>query len=76
MDDRDGVAAARSQGFAVTATLGILDLAARRDLIRLDEALERLKATSFRCGPGIVDALLARMIDKGTKCVTSGANLT
>jgi predicted nucleic acid-binding protein len=47
MDDRDGVAAARSKGFAVTGTLGILDLAARCDLIRLDEALERLKATSF-----------------------------
>jgi len=59
MDDRDGVAAARSKGFAVTGTLGILDLAARRDLIRLDEALERLKATSFRCHPEIMDALLA-----------------
>jgi len=59
MDDRDGVAAARSKGFAVTGTLGILDLAAWRDLIRLDEALERLKATSFRCHPEIMDALLA-----------------
>jgi predicted nucleic acid-binding protein len=38
MDDRDGVTAARSKGFAVTGTLGVLDLAARRDLIALDEA--------------------------------------
>src|SRR5437588_7560853 len=60
MDDRDGVTVARSKGFAVTGTLGILDLAARRDLIRLDEALERLKATSFRCRPEIMDALLAK----------------
>jgi predicted nucleic acid-binding protein len=60
MDDRDGVSVARSKGFAVTGTLGILDLAARRDLIRLDEALERLKATSFRCRPEIMDALLAK----------------
>jgi predicted nucleic acid-binding protein len=60
MDDRDGVTVARSKGFAVTGTLGILDLAARRDLIRLDDALERLKATSFRCRPEIMDALLAK----------------
>jgi predicted nucleic acid-binding protein len=60
MDDRDGVTVARSKGFAVTGTLGILDLAARRDLIRLDESLERLRATSFRCRPEIMDALLAK----------------
>lgn len=60
MDDRDGVAVARRKGFAVTGTLGILDLAARRDLIRLDEVLERLKATSFRYRPKIMDALLAK----------------
>ena len=33
MDDRDGVAFARAQGFAVTGTLGVLDLAAQRNLI-------------------------------------------
>jgi len=60
MDDRDGVAVARRKGFAVTGTLGILDLAASRDLVRLDQALERLKATSFRCRPEIMDALLAK----------------
>ena len=60
MDDRDGVTVARSKGFAVTGTLGIIDLAARRDLIRLDEALERLRATSFRCRPEIMDAMLAK----------------
>jgi predicted nucleic acid-binding protein len=60
MDDRDGVRVARIRGFAVTGTLGVLDLAARRDLIRLDESLERLKSTTFRCRPEIMDALLAR----------------
>ena len=47
-------------GFAVTGTLGILDLAARRGLIRLKEVVERLKATSFRCRSDVLDALLAR----------------
>jgi len=60
MDDRDGVAVARNKGLAVTGTLGILDLAARRGLIRLDHAFERLKDTNFRCHPEVMDALLAR----------------
>jgi predicted nucleic acid-binding protein len=65
MDDREGVTVARSKGFAVTGTLGILDLAARRSVIRMDEALERLKATSFRCRPEIMEALLAQHSAKG-----------
>ncbi len=60
MDDRDGVAFARSQGFAVTGTLGVLDLAARRGLIDLVEAFTRLKATSFHYRQGLLDSLLAK----------------
>ncbi|MBV8752823.1 MAG: DUF3368 domain-containing protein [Hyphomicrobiales bacterium] len=60
MDDRDGVAFARSQGFLVTGTLGVLDLAARRGLIDLAEAFTRLKATTFHYRQGLLDALLAR----------------
>jgi predicted nucleic acid-binding protein len=60
MDDRDGVIVARSKGFAVTERLGILDLGARRGLVALGEAFERLKHTSFRCRPEIMDALLAQ----------------
>lgn len=59
MDDRDGVSVARSKGFAVTGTLGILDLAARRGLIQLGDAFERLKKTNFRCRPEIMEAILA-----------------
>jgi predicted nucleic acid-binding protein len=60
MDDRAAVAAAHAQGFAVTGTLGILELAARRGLIDLGAAFTRLKATNFRCRPEIMDALLAQ----------------
>ena len=60
IDDRDGVNAARRKGFAVTGTLGILDLAANRGLIRLNDAVDRLRNTSFRCRPDVLDALLAR----------------
>ena len=65
IDDRDGVNVARSRGFAVTGTLGILDLAAARGLIRLNEAVEHLKNTSFRYPPDVLDALLARHSPKG-----------
>jgi predicted nucleic acid-binding protein len=61
MDDRDGVAlVARAAGFAVTGTLGVLDLAARRGLINLAEAFSRLKATTFHYRQGLLDALLAQ----------------
>lgn len=65
IDDRDGVVTARSMGFAVTGTLGILDLAAHRGLIRLKEAVERLKSTNFRCRPELLDDLLARHAQDG-----------
>jgi hypothetical protein len=42
MDDRAGVAVALRQGLAVTGTLGLLDLAARRRLIDLADAFTRL----------------------------------
>ncbi|MDN3622416.1 DUF3368 domain-containing protein [Methylobacterium isbiliense] len=60
MDDRAGVGAARARAFAVTGTLGILDLAARRGLIDLERAVTRLRGTSFRCRPALLDALLDR----------------
>ncbi|HTT85506.1 MAG TPA: DUF3368 domain-containing protein [Rhizomicrobium sp.] len=60
IDERDGAAFARRRGLAVTGTLGILDLAARRGLVDLAGAFERLKATSFYYRQGLLDELLAR----------------
>jgi predicted nucleic acid-binding protein len=65
MDDRDGANVARRKGFAVTGTLGVLDLAARRWMIPLADALARFKATNFHCRPEIMDALLARHSNGG-----------
>jgi predicted nucleic acid-binding protein len=48
MDDREGVIAARREGFTVTGTLGVLSLAAERHLLNLAEAFERLKRPNFR----------------------------
>lgn len=60
MDDRAGVPAARASGLSVTGTLGLLDLAARRGLVDLELALQKLRATSFRCRPALLDAVLER----------------
>ncbi len=60
MDDREGVAAAQSMGLAVTGTIGLLYLAARRGLLDLTEAFERLQRTSFRCPDRIMVELLRR----------------
>jgi len=63
MDDREGVIAARREGFAVTGTLGVLGLAAERGLIQLADAFERLKRTNFRYRQEIMDKLLKKMTD-------------
>jgi predicted nucleic acid-binding protein len=58
IDERKGAAVALRQGFETTGTLGILDLAARRGLVDIGAAIDRLKQTNFRYRQSIIDALL------------------
>jgi predicted nucleic acid-binding protein len=58
MDDRRGAAVARGKGFEVTGTLGILDLASRREMINLADALARLRVTNFRVRDELFELLL------------------
>ena len=60
MDDRDGVAAARARGFAVTGTLGLFERAARQGLIELETAFDTLRSTTFYARRDLYDGLLAR----------------
>lgn len=60
MDDREGASVARQKGFAVTGTLGILDLASNKGLLDLEDAFNRLKGTNFRYPQTVMDMLLAR----------------
>ena len=60
MDDRAGVAEARRRGSSVIGTLGVLDLAAHRGLIRLSDAFNKLRATNFRYPEDVMNALLAQ----------------
>jgi predicted nucleic acid-binding protein len=61
IDDRKGASVALNKGFAVTGTLGVLDLAARRHLINLRDALDRLKRTNFRYRQQMLDELLNQL---------------
>jgi len=60
MDDRSAVAVARQQGFTVTGTRGILDLAAARGQVDLAAVILRLKGSNFRYRPEPLDGLLER----------------
>jgi predicted nucleic acid-binding protein len=65
IDDRKGAAVAREKGFEVTGTLGILDLAARRGMVHLADAVARLRTTNFRRREALFDALLKQHMRGG-----------
>lgn len=54
LDEKKGRQVARDLGFVVTGTLGVLDLAARRGLVDLTDALKRLERTTFRTTPRLL----------------------
>ncbi|MEO1009579.1 MAG: DUF3368 domain-containing protein [Planctomycetota bacterium] len=67
MDDRDGRAAAVARGLDVTGTVGVLELAARRDMLDLAEAFVALKATDFYISPRVLELVLERFrAERGT----------
>jgi predicted nucleic acid-binding protein len=59
IDERRAAQTARSKGFRVAGTLAILGMAARRDLLNLADAVDRLKRTSFHYRQEIIDQFLA-----------------
>ena len=59
MDDCEGVLAARSKGFRVAGTLGILAMAAAHGLLNLTEAFDRIKRTNFHYQQKVMDEFLA-----------------
>ena len=49
-----------ARGFKVTSVLGLLDEAARENYINFPTAIERLRQTSFRASPSLLQSLLDR----------------
>jgi predicted nucleic acid-binding protein len=62
MDDREGARVARGKGFRIAGTLGILAMAAKRDLVDLPEAFDQIKRTNFHYQQEIMDQLIADSI--------------
>jgi len=60
LDERRGRREAAKRGLAVTGTLGVLDAAAGRGLVELPEAVARLRQTTFRVPPSLLQELLGR----------------
>lgn len=65
MDDRAAVTAARRKGLAVTGTIGILEEAAKHDLLDLADAFTRLRRTTFHCSEDLLQKVLANQRSKG-----------
>jgi predicted nucleic acid-binding protein len=65
IDDRSGAILAQRRGLTVTGTLGVLDLASRAGLIRLQDAFVRLAKTNFRYPPSLMEALLEEEKNRG-----------
>jgi Domain of unknown function (DUF3368) len=54
LDERRGRRMAKGLGLVVSGTLGVLDLAARRGLVDLEDAFSRLEQTTFRATPRLL----------------------
>jgi predicted nucleic acid-binding protein len=64
IDDREGVIVARSKGFKVAGTLGILAMAAESNLLNLAEAFDRVKQTNFHYQQELMNQFLAEQSHK------------
>jgi predicted nucleic acid-binding protein len=63
MDERAGVAAARARGLTFIGTLGVLLQAFRHGLVDLDSALAKLRSTTFRSTPELIEEVKRRAFD-------------
>jgi predicted nucleic acid-binding protein len=58
IDERAGRVAAEKCGIAAIGTLNILDSADRLGLLRLEDAVTKLRQTNFHIDSAIIDALV------------------
>jgi predicted nucleic acid-binding protein len=58
IDETKGREAARGRGILVTGTIGILEAAADRGIVQLEDEFDRLKVVGFWVSPKLLDARL------------------
>jgi predicted nucleic acid-binding protein len=61
IDDRRGRIEAIRLGLHVAGTIGILEIAARRDLLKFSDAVEKLRKTGARIGEDLIEAAWVRV---------------
>jgi len=59
--DRDGAREATRSGLKVVGTLGILEEAARRGIIDIEQEIKKLKVTNFRASDQLYQTILERV---------------
>jgi predicted nucleic acid-binding protein len=62
LDEKAARQLATDRGLRVTGLLGVLDEAATRGFVNLPSAIDRLRQTSFRASPRLLDSLLQRHV--------------
>ena len=67
LDERDGRRAARERGLQVFGTLGVLERAARLDLIDLPRSIDRLRRTNFHIREDVLLDILRRDRSRGSR---------
>ena len=60
IDEKDGRRAATARGLPVIGTIGLLEQAAQKGFVGIDNVLERLQATDFRLDQRLIDKALDR----------------
>jgi hypothetical protein len=72
VDDSEARELARLNGLVVIGTIGVLERAAREDLVRLDEVFDRLRETNFRISERLLrDALRRHRADLESRGLSS-----
>lgn len=66
IDEISGRAEARRRDLRVTGTLGILRIAAEKELIDVPEVLVRLRDTSFYVSEDLIKSIFGRWLGEGT----------
>jgi predicted nucleic acid-binding protein len=60
LDDRRARDIASGRGLLVSGTIGVLEAAAKRDLVKLAETIQKLEQTNFRIDRSLLEEVLQR----------------
>lgn len=62
LDEREARNVAQREGLLVIGTIGLLELAAAKNLVNLADSLKALQKTNMRAHPSLIQAALQRQV--------------